>query len=78
MGLFSWLFGKDEEEDVPPEPLVLGAKLQCDYGSENSYLIVQAQDIDINSLPGACVLDRKEESNILSFGVCCLELPAGR
>lgn len=77
MGLFSWLFGKDEEEDVPPEPLVLGAKLQCDYGSENSYLIVQAQDIDINSLPGACVLDRKEAISC-HLESAAWEQPAGR
>ena len=36
---FAWLSGEDEEES-PPEPLVLGAELHCPYGLSNSYLIV--------------------------------------
>lgn len=70
----SWLFG---EEEVPPEPLVLGAELHCPYGSENSNLIVLAEDMDINNLPMACVLDRKELVNILPFGNCALGGPCG-
>lgn len=64
---FAWLFGKQEE---PPERLVLGAELECMLGSEHSYLIVKAKGMDINKLPGACVLDRKEFENIMPFGYC--------
>lgn len=67
MGLFDWLFGKEKK---PPEPLVLGAKLRCPYGSQDSYLYVDSQDIKINNLPKACVDDSKALFNILPFGDC--------
>ncbi len=67
MGWFSWLFGK---EKGPPEPLVLGAKLRCPYGSQDSYLYVDSVGIDVNNLPKACVEDCKALHNIGSFGDC--------
>jgi len=67
MGWFSWLFGK---EKGPPEPLVLGAKLRCPYGSQDSYLFVLSDGIDVNNLPKACVEDCKALLNIRSFGDC--------
>lgn len=57
MGLLSWLFG--EKDESPPEQLVLGAELECAYGTEHNFLIVQSDDMNINGLPEACVLDRK-------------------
>ena len=54
MGFLSWLFGKEND---PPEPLVLGAKLRCPYGDQDSYLMVFSDDIDINNLPKATVDD---------------------
>ena len=71
----AWLFEKQEEPSQPPEQLVLGAELECRYGSKKSYLIVQADSIDIGNLPTACVLDRKEFENILPFGGCALGAP---
>ncbi len=68
MGWFSWLFG--EKEEKPPEQLVLGAELACPYGTEHSFLIVQSDDMDINGLPEACVLDREKFVNIMPFGKC--------
>ena len=67
MGWFSWLF---EEEEDPPEPLVLGAKLRCPYGQYPTYLFVDSPDIDIHGLPQACVDDCKPVLNILPFGKC--------
>lgn len=67
MGFFDWLFGKEKK---PPEPLVLGAKLRCPYGSQDSYLYVNSEDIKINNLPKACVDDTKALFNILPFGDC--------
>ena len=67
MGWFSWLF---EEEEDPPEPLVLGAKLRCPYGQYATYLFVDSPDIDIHGLPQACVDDCKPVLNILPFGKC--------
>lgn len=67
MGFFDWLFGKEKK---PPEPLVLGAKLRCPYGSQDSYLYVDSEDIKINNLPKACVDDTKALFNILPFGDC--------
>ena len=67
MGFFDWLFGKEKK---PPEPLVLGAKLRCPYGSQDSYLYVDSEDIKINNLPKACVDDSKALFNILPFGDC--------
>lgn len=67
MGFFDWLFGKEKK---PPEPLVLGAKLRCPYGSQDSYLYVDTEDIKINNLPKACVDDTKALFNILPFGEC--------
>ena len=67
MGFFDWLFGKEKK---PPEPLVLGAKLRCPYGSQDGYLYVDSEDIKINNLPKACVDDTKALFNILPFGDC--------
>ena len=67
MGFFDWLFGKEKK---PPEPLVLGAKLRCPYGSQDSYLYVDSEDIKVNNLPKACVDDTKALFNILPFGDC--------
>lgn len=50
MGLWDWLIG--EEDESPPEPLVLGAELRCQHGSGKSYLIVYSRDIEVNGLPG--------------------------
>lgn len=68
MGLLSWLFG--EKEEKPPEPLVLGAELECKYGMEHTFLIVQSDDMNINDLPEACVSDREKSVNIMPFGYC--------
>jgi hypothetical protein len=67
MGVFDWLLGKEEK---PPEPLVLGAKLRCPYGSHDSYLCVNSPDFKINNLPKACVGDSKPLINIQPFGDC--------
>ncbi len=67
MGWFSWLFGKEEG---PPEPLVLGAKLRCPYGSHDGYLYVDSEDIEVNNLPKACVDDCKALYNIQPLGNC--------
>lgn len=67
MGWFSWLFGKEEG---PPEPLVLGAKLRCPYGSHDGYLFVDSEDIEVNNLPKACVDDCKALYNIQPLGNC--------
>lgn len=67
MGWFDWLLGKEKK---PPEPLVLGAKLRCPYGSHDSYLYVDSQNIKINNLPKACVEDCKALLNIQPFGDC--------
>ena len=69
MEFLSWLFGKEEEE-APAEPLVLGALLQCEYGARPTFLYVEADDIDINALPQACVEDTKAHVNIQPFGLC--------
>lgn len=69
MGFMSWLFGK-EEDDAPAEPLVLGALLKCDYGRQMTYLNLETDDIDINTLPQACVEDSKAYINIQPFGPC--------
>lgn len=70
MGILDWLFGKDEEEEEPPEFLVLGAKLKCPYGEKESFLYVDAEEISLNHLPEACVTDNKALINILPFGSC--------
>lgn len=70
MGFLSWLFGKEND---PPEPLVLGAKLRCPYGDQDSYLMVFSDDIDINNLPKATVDDCRPIINILPFGNCYAE-----
>lgn len=70
MGLFSWLFGGKEE--APPEPLVFGAELRCPSGTESSYLMLQADSIDISNLPMACVEDSEKFVNIMPFGLCSL------
>lgn len=65
-GVADW-FTREEET---PEILVLGAELHCMYGSKNTYLIVNGENIRFNGLPAACVLDRAESYNIMYFGVC--------
>ena len=78
MGFWDWLsgmFGGKEEEEAPPEPLVLGAELHCPYGLTNSHLIVDYDNINVNSLPGACVLDCIPKENIMPFGHCGLGVP---
>lgn len=65
-GVADW-FAREEET---PEILVLGAELHCMYGSKNTYLIVNEENIRFNGLPAACVLDRAESDNIMYFGVC--------
>lgn len=72
MGWFSWLFEKEEEPPEPPETLVLGAKLRCPYGSYDSYLHIDSENIEVNNLPKACVDDCKALYNILPFGDCYL------
>lgn len=75
MSFWSWLtslFSDTEEEETPPEPLVLGAQLRCPYGYDDSFLIVWREDIDINSLPQACVSDCIANVNIRSFGICSM------
>lgn len=69
MGWFSWLFGEKEDDDEA-EPLVLGAKLECEYGMHPSYLFVESEDIDLNNLPQACIKDSKALVNVLPFGTC--------
>ncbi len=54
----------------PPEPLVLGAELWCPYGSEHSFLILQRDEINIDSLPQANVCDCVKSVNIDHFGEC--------
>lgn len=65
-GVADW-FTREEEM---PEILVLGAELHCMYGSKNTYLIVNEENMRFNGLPAACVLDRAESDNIMYFGVC--------
>ncbi len=65
-GVADW-FTREEEK---PEILVVGAELHCMYGSRNTYLIVNEENIRFNGLPAACVLDRTESDNIMYFGVC--------
>ena len=49
------IFQLMEEEEVPAEPLVLGALLQCEYGARPTFLYVETDDININALLQACV-----------------------
>lgn len=74
MGWLDWLFGEEEEESNP-EFLVLGAKLKCVYGSTNSYLYVDTDNMNINNLPEACVSDSRALYNILPFGQCVMGGP---
>lgn len=80
MGWSFWPFGKKKEEE-PPEQLVLGAELKCPYGSAHSFLMVEAERIDVTNLPNACVTDSKpfkDEApygNIMPFGECTLRAP---
>lgn len=74
MGWLDWLFGEEEEESNP-EFLVLGAKLKCVYGSTNSYLYVDSDNMNINHLPEACVSDSQALYNILPFGQCVMGGP---
>lgn len=56
---------------APPEALVFGAKLKCQYGSSPSYLIVDPErEKTINGLPQACVTDSEISVNIMPFGHC--------
>lgn len=68
MGIFSGIFGKKEE--APPEPLVLGARLHCTYGSHDTFLYVASDNISINNLPQACVEDSETPRNVKPFGMC--------
>lgn len=69
MGLISWFTGLFDKPE--PEPLVFGAELRCLHGSQNTYLIVNHTDKEIEGLPVACVTDRVEFDNIMPFGECC-------
>lgn len=68
MGLISWFTGLFEKPE--PEPLVFGAQLRCLHGSQDTYLIVNHTDKEIEGLPVACVTDRVEFDNIMPFGEC--------
>ena len=59
-----------KEEEKPAEPLVLGAELECEYGSQRSFLMVETDGISINDLPKACVEDSIAHRNIHPFGKC--------
>lgn len=48
------------------------AELHCFYGSQNSFLIVGTDDVDINNLSGACIEDCVAFTNIEPFGTCYL------
>ena len=68
---WGWLTGfADWFKKSPPETLVFGAELRCLHGSQNTYLIVNHTDKEIEGLPVACVTDRVEFDNIMTFGEC--------
>ena len=68
---WGWLTGfADWFKKSPPETLVFGAELRCLHGSQNTYLIVNHTDKEIEGLPVACVTDRVEFDNIMPFGEC--------
>lgn len=69
MGWIDWSWWMKEEEK-PAEPLVLGAELECEYGSQRSFLMVETDGISINDLPKACVEDSIAHRNIHPFGQC--------
>lgn len=69
MGWIDWSWWMKEEEK-PAEPLVLGAELECEYGSQRSFLMVETDEISINDLPKACVEDSIAHRNIHPFGQC--------
>lgn len=69
MGWIDWSWWMKEEEK-PTEPLVLGAELECEYGSQRSFLMVETDEISINDLPKACVEDSIAHRNIHPFGQC--------
>ncbi|MSS35712.1 PAAR-like protein [Clostridium porci] len=69
MGWIDWSWWMKEEEK-PAEPLVLGAELECEYGSQRSFLMVETDGISINDLPKACVEDSIAHRNIHPFGKC--------
>lgn len=75
---WNWLTGFAEfftgKEEKPPEPLVLGAELKCPWGTSNSYLFVDSDNIDINNLPQAHVDDCIAFYNINPFGTCIYRL----
>ena len=50
--------------------MVLGAELECEYGSQRSFLMVETDGISINDLPKACVEDSIAHRNIHPFGKC--------
>lgn len=52
------------------EYLVMGAMLECSYGTEKSSLVVPGADISINELPKATVNDNKPGENLFGFGAC--------
>ena len=66
-----WLTGESKK---PAQPLVLGAELECRWGTSHSYLYVGSDNIDINNLPQAHVEDCIANHNIYPFGKCRFRL----
>ena len=56
----------------PPENLVFGAKLKCNYSYSPSFLFVDEDRETFNNLQVACVTDRIPGVNIMPFGACRL------
>lgn len=59
-----------DKDGAPPAPLVLGARLHCLHGGQDTFLTVETNYININYLPQASVEDSKAFVNIQPFGKC--------